>query len=339
MRVDKNWLSILIETAENGFACVGSTVLNWDGTEVDFMGRRDDPFCLDYTSSDKPPVTSSAPPVPYFRALFVSGGAAIIRREVFETVGGFDPDFFLYHEDIDLCWRLWLRGYECALSTESLVYHRVGATLGKLPRAFIQKLSQNNTLFSIFKNLDARNLRQVLPLLLFFFLERGRWVQEARQSFESSMNGFLDSLDSLVAKRNEVQMTRARSDDEIFAQLGNPCSFLFRHDYELIRRRLIESGPVIGIEPDDPNSWRNAVFEWLNKAHFLYESIVTADLERARYDESVRLRDGAELQQKVERLRASNECLKEAHERNEFMMKMLSSQRAQKKCPVNSEVI
>src|SRR5438445_1455003 len=54
MRVAKDWLSVLLETARagEGFACVGSTVMSWDGTEVDFEGRIDDAFCLAYEPAD-----------------------------------------------------------------------------------------------------------------------------------------------------------------------------------------------------------------------------------------------------------------------------------------------
>ena len=368
MRVDKNWLSVLVETARarKGFAFVGSTVLNWDGTAVDFMGRRDDPFCLAYTSTRK---SASASPASsgYSPALFVSAGAAIIQRKVFQALGGFDPDFFLYHEDVDLGWRLWLRGYQCALSTESLVYHKGGATSSKLPTEFIQRLGQKHTLFSIFKNLDAANLREALPLLLFFLLDRGRWVPGAQQSLALAIQEFQSSLDSLIAKRNEVQMTRTRSDAEIFALLGNPCSFLLRQSSnESIRKALVDGCSEIDFDPNNPKSVRNAIAEWLNRAHFLHESNLNAELERVlargaqrlsmqseEYEMIIRTRDEAiarlqgevhgsqqkaerlqaevhEYREEAERLAASTESLRVAQDQKELGMQMLSSQLAQK---------
>src|ERR1051325_4296297 len=48
MRVDRQWLTALLETARSDarLACVGSAILNWDGTEIDFAGRPADAFCL-----------------------------------------------------------------------------------------------------------------------------------------------------------------------------------------------------------------------------------------------------------------------------------------------------
>ncbi len=284
MRVGKNWLSVLLETARGAerFACVGSTVLNWDGTEVDFKGRIDDAFCLAYEpTEDKSPALADA--AGYALSLFASGGAALIKRQVFQELGGFDPDFFLYQEDVDLGWRLWLRGHECAVSSKSVVYHRGGASSNKLPSEYIHKLSQKHALCSIFKNLDDRNLKEILPIILHTFLERSRWVPAARESLEMAVDEFKASLDSLIVKRSEVQRTRKRSDAEIFALLGHPFNFLLRQEsYETIRNLLVNSGENIEFDPNDADSVRSAISAWLNKAHFIYESHLANDFQKQR---------------------------------------------------------
>ncbi len=284
MRVGKNWLSVLLETARagEGFACVGSTVLNWEGTEVDFTGRIDDAFCLDYEPSDDPSDDLSDA-APYSLTLFASGGAALIQRQAFQELGGFDPDFFLYQEDVDLGWRLWLRGYECAISSESVVYHRGGASSNKLAPEYVHRLSQRHTLCSIFKNLDDRNLRTILAIVPYFFLERSRWVPAARESLEMAVEEFKASLDSLIVKRSEVQRTRVRSDAELFALLGHPFNFLLRQkSYETFRNLLVNSRENIDFDPNEPDSVRSAMSAWLNKAHFTYESRLANDFQRQR---------------------------------------------------------
>jgi len=56
-----------------------------------------------------------------------SGAAALIRRQAFKEVGGFDEKlFFMYCEDIDLSWKMWLRNWKCMYVPEAVVEHRVG---------------------------------------------------------------------------------------------------------------------------------------------------------------------------------------------------------------------
>lgn len=59
---------------------------------------------------------------------WVLGAALAIRRESFETVGGFDESFFLYAEEIDLCYRLHAAGWETHFTPEAKVIHIGGAS-------------------------------------------------------------------------------------------------------------------------------------------------------------------------------------------------------------------
>lgn len=52
-----------------------------------------------------------------------SGGAVLARREAFNQIEGFDPFFFLYCEDVDLSWRMWLAGWRCVTETKARVRH------------------------------------------------------------------------------------------------------------------------------------------------------------------------------------------------------------------------
>jgi len=53
-----------------------------------------------------------------------SGAAALVRREAFDQVGGFDDRlFFMYCEDVDLSWKLWLKGWKCVYVPAAIVQH------------------------------------------------------------------------------------------------------------------------------------------------------------------------------------------------------------------------
>jgi len=53
----------------------------------------------------------------------VSGAAFVVRRSLFEALGGFDESFFLYMEDTDLSWRARLAGYTCLCVPQAVVRH------------------------------------------------------------------------------------------------------------------------------------------------------------------------------------------------------------------------
>ncbi|MFR9594139.1 MAG: glycosyltransferase family 2 protein, partial [Rikenellaceae bacterium] len=85
------------------------------------------------------------------RDLFwVSGAAFAIRAEVFEQMGGFDADFFAHMEEIDLCWRLQLRGYRVRVVPQSVVYHLGGGTLAEDSPSKIY-LNHRNNLAMLYK--------------------------------------------------------------------------------------------------------------------------------------------------------------------------------------------
>ena len=59
---------------------------------------------------------------------FPSGCAGLYRREIFEQVGGFDEDFFLYVDDVDIGLRARLAGWKCVYAPGAIVYHKYSAT-------------------------------------------------------------------------------------------------------------------------------------------------------------------------------------------------------------------
>jgi GT2 family glycosyltransferase len=56
--------------------------------------------------------------------LAVSSAGMLIRRDVWNQLGGFDPNLPLFRDDIDFCWRAHAAGYEVRVITDAVVYHR-----------------------------------------------------------------------------------------------------------------------------------------------------------------------------------------------------------------------
>ncbi len=57
---------------------------------------------------------------------YLLGACLVVRREAYEKVGGFDPQFFMYFEDQDLCRRMWLGGWRVVYDpgANMIHYHR-----------------------------------------------------------------------------------------------------------------------------------------------------------------------------------------------------------------------
>lgn len=54
---------------------------------------------------------------------FVSGGFMIVRKKLFEELSGFDEDFFMYIEDMELCYRVKKNGYKVMFNPEIQIVH------------------------------------------------------------------------------------------------------------------------------------------------------------------------------------------------------------------------
>jgi GT2 family glycosyltransferase/glycosyltransferase involved in cell wall biosynthesis len=265
MRVHPQWLDGLLAAMarDPGIACVGSMVMDWDGTAVEYAGRFDDVFSIAYE-----PLPQAAQP--QYSAdtytLFVSGGAMLLDRAVFLDAGGFDPRYFMYHEDVDLCWRLWVSGKRCCFAPASIVYHRGGASSKKLQAGKVSGWGQKHLLWTVLKNFEEHNLRAMLPLLVYFLAERGRWSEE---SFGALLDVFEETgaaLSSILSERAVVQGRRGASDEAIFAACGHPFAFLLRSP---LFRRMGEAMAAAGVPSpdfDDPGAVAQALVGWLRAA-------------------------------------------------------------------------
>lgn len=59
------------------------------------------------------------------------GCAMVMKRELFEALGGFDPAFFIFYEDVDLSYRAQLLGARCWYAADAVVRHAGSATMGR----------------------------------------------------------------------------------------------------------------------------------------------------------------------------------------------------------------
>lgn len=96
------------------------------------------------------------------------GGAAMYRRELFDDIGLFDDDYFAYLEDVDLGLRAQSAGYKCLYVPTSRVYHLGCGTTGSGYSPLVVKLSSQNNLNTIVKNIPMPLLIKFLPHILYW---------------------------------------------------------------------------------------------------------------------------------------------------------------------------
>jgi len=98
------------------------------------------------------------------------GACMLLRRKAIEKVGLFDEDFFIFFEETDLCFRLWLAGYSVMYEPKSIIYH-VGGGDTTASDSYQQErrmyLSFRNMFCCYLKNFGRYDLFTVMPMFLF----------------------------------------------------------------------------------------------------------------------------------------------------------------------------
>lgn len=98
---------------------------------------------------------------------WLSGCALLLRRAAFDAVGGFDPGFFLYVEDVDLGARLRAAGWRLRYEPAAVVEHRVGASTSRVRwRALWHHARSLDRYLGRQLRGPARLLRPLLPVAL-----------------------------------------------------------------------------------------------------------------------------------------------------------------------------
>ena len=95
---------------------------------------------------------------------WASGCCMLLRKQHLQSTGVyFDEDFFLYGEDIDLCWRLRASGKKIVFTPSSIIYHKLSATARKTKLKSVYLLRRNHVLILI-KNYSLKTLWRILPI-------------------------------------------------------------------------------------------------------------------------------------------------------------------------------
>jgi GT2 family glycosyltransferase len=143
----------------------------------------------------------------------VSGAALMARAETFRELGGLCDRFFMYEDDVDLCWRMRLAGWEVRFCPEAVVWHDYRFDKGEDKWYLLER----NRQWSVLSNYAAGSLMLLAPLLLGTELAvaaialREGWFGGLVRAWGST----LCALPQLLGWRRRVQAGRRVRDSEL----------------------------------------------------------------------------------------------------------------------------
>lgn len=256
MKVEPDWLRHMVAKVdlEHGVSCVAGTILDWHGERVDFVDAALNFHGFGQQIGHQLPL-DRVELVDGARLPFACGGAMLVHRGRFQQLGGFDPEFFAYFEDVDFGWRLRLSGDDVVLAANAIVQHRHHGTSGTMPEYQRLLLLERNALRMLYKNLGDDALGRVLSAALLLLGKRASIEAGIdRRSFNlgapalpdradvsryslariAAVADIVDDLDNLSELRRQVQTGRARSDREVFQAFQRPFEPLGSDDPDYV---------------------------------------------------------------------------------------------------------
>ncbi|MGC5013322.1 glycosyltransferase [Streptosporangium sp. DT93] len=251
---DEDTLRTLLEAAESDpkVAVLGPKLRDWVdrrlllevGFTVDRTGRRD--TGLEAREFDQGQYDGTRD------VLAVSTAGMLIRRDVWDEVGGLDPALPLFRDDLDLCWRVRAAGYRVQNVTRAVAWHAEAATRrrrritasGDHPR----RLDRRNALFVVMANLPSRALPWALVRNLLGCLARTVLFLVAKQP-ANALDEFL-AFGSVfghpvrIIRARRARATGRRPGQVAAGRLLTPSGAGYRRLADRVRSYLAGSGFV-----------------------------------------------------------------------------------------------
>jgi len=230
IEVDRNWLLPLVTIMQRlkDVAAVDSKYMNFfDRKKFDIVsaaGRFVDPVANVYALKAGEVDDGGFSKVgPRFAAI------TLFRRQALFEVGLFDGEYFFGYDDIDLCWRIWLRGYRVLYVPYSVIYHKSSASVkgGKRLRSGFYYLTKRNQLVTLLKNYSWKSLAKYAPIIAFDYLTTLLYwtlARERQYTYElvKALAWVMGNLRKILRKRFVVQHHVRKVDDKVVERLFVP---------------------------------------------------------------------------------------------------------------------
>ena len=145
------------------------------------------------------------------------GGAMAVRRELWDALGGFDEEFWMYLDDVDFSFRAQLLGWQATFAPAARVYHKLGGSGGDDLSSFYVG---RNTLWTLAKNMPTsllqRHCVQIVGAQLSICADAlCNWRGSAARARLRGQLAGLFGLPRVLRQRATIQARRTRHDEEI----------------------------------------------------------------------------------------------------------------------------
>ena len=171
---------------------------------------------------------------PLIGKIFYADGASLfISKELFKDLEGFDESYFVVAEDIDLCWRARIKGYQINCNKEAIIYHYGGASFiggSKYGERYVTSIfrryfGERNNFRNLLKNYSWQLLILVLPIFFIlnfaeclFFLFIGRF-DICKNVYLKSWLDNIKEIKLILKKRKVIQANRKINDLKILKHM------------------------------------------------------------------------------------------------------------------------
>ncbi len=170
--------------------------------------------------------------------LSASGSACMVQKRFFEKIGGYDPDFGIGYEDMDLALRVRRLGYKIQRFPSAIVYHKRAATdLAPFIKVKVKWHFNKNRITTMIKNYPVKLLFKTLPITLLLYLGIAFYEWLIRRNWQmgwlriSSIFWCIFNLPIILASRYSINKMGAKSLSAKELNLFSSKSLLsiFRH--------------------------------------------------------------------------------------------------------------
>jgi GT2 family glycosyltransferase len=228
--VDGEWLINLVKVIErdDSIGICGSKILfldrpnivNHAGGKISLIGSGYDIGFGEQNINDELPLLVG----------YVSGASMMIRKKAFIKLRGFDLDYFMYCEDVDLCWRAWLNGYKVVYIPSSIVYHKFRGSFTRGLVKIEEYYWHRNSLLNLIKNFQFKNM--LIGITLYYLFYTIKLFKFLLNGDLSRIKGMLKvniwlvrNVKKLHLKRILIQKNRKIKDREL-QEIGAFTSFM-----------------------------------------------------------------------------------------------------------------